>query len=173
MADAFRFRTAGADDRDAFLDMSREFYASDAVLHDVDPAFHEKAFAELLRSGTYLTCYIFTCGNQTAGYALQLPFESCRADLKIVAVRHGVLFIEDRIERAGNGLAVGDIHAAVLVDVQPQEPLSALADIFHVPERTAVRLHDRLGELRHLFGNLQEKTPLPARKSGETFPTLK
>ena len=70
MADVFRFRTAGADDRDAFLDMSREFYASDAVLHDVVPAFHEKAFAELLRSGTYLTCYIFTCGNQTAGYAL-------------------------------------------------------------------------------------------------------
>ena len=70
MADVFRFRTAGADDRDAFLDMSREFYASDAVLHYVDPSFHEKAFAELLRSGTYLTCYIFTCGNQTAGYAL-------------------------------------------------------------------------------------------------------
>ena len=104
---------------------------------------------------------------------LQLPFESCRADLKIVAVRHGVLFIEDRIERAGNGLAVGDIHAAVLVDVQAQEPFSALADIFHIPERTAVRLHDRFCKLRHLLRYLHEKSPLPARKSGEQFPTLK
>ena len=107
------------------------------------------------------------------GRTLQLPFESCRADLKIVAVRHGVLFIEDRIERAGNGLTVGDIHAAVLVDVQAQEPFSALADIFHIPERTAVRLHDRFCKLRHLLRYLHEKSPLPARKSGEQFPTLK
>ena len=68
---------------------------------------------------------------------LQLPFESCRADLKIIAVRHGILFVENRIYRAGNRLAVRDIHAAVLVDVQTQEPFSALADIFHVPELAA------------------------------------
>ena len=76
-------------------------------------------------------------------------------------------------EGAGNGLAVGDIHAAVLVDVQAQEPFSALADIFHIPECTAVRLHDRLCKLRHLLRYLHEKSPLPARKSGEQFPTLK
>ena len=104
---------------------------------------------------------------------LQLPFESCRADLKIIAVRHGILFVENRINRAGNRLAVRDIHAAVLVDVQAQKPFSALTDIFHIPKRTAVRLHDRLCKLRYLFRYLQEKAPLPARKSGERFPTLK
>ena len=66
----FRFRVADACDKRAFLEMSREFYSSDAVLHAVDPSFHEKAFAELLRSGTYLTCFVFECGNRVAGYAL-------------------------------------------------------------------------------------------------------
>lgn len=66
----FRFRMADACDKRAFLEMSREFYSSDAVLHAVDPSFHEKAFAELLRSGTYLTCFVFECGDHVAGYAL-------------------------------------------------------------------------------------------------------
>lgn len=66
----FRFRVADACDKSAFLEMSREFYSSDAVLHAVDPSFHEKAFAELLRSGTYLTCFVFECGDHVAGYAL-------------------------------------------------------------------------------------------------------
>ena len=66
----FRFRVADACDKRAFLEMSREFYSSDAVLHAVDPSFHEKAFAELLRSGTYLTCFVFECGDRVAGYAL-------------------------------------------------------------------------------------------------------
>lgn len=65
-----RFRVADACDKRAFLEMSREFYSSDAVLHAVDPSFHEKAFAELLRSGTYLTCFVFECGDRVAGYAL-------------------------------------------------------------------------------------------------------
>ena len=65
-----RFRVADACDKSAFLEMSREFYSSDAVLHAVDPSFHEKAFAELLRSGTYLTCFLFECGDRVAGYAL-------------------------------------------------------------------------------------------------------
>lgn len=65
-----RFRVADACDKSAFLEMSREFYSSDAVLHAVDPSFHEKAFAELLRSGTYLTCFVFECGDRVAGYAL-------------------------------------------------------------------------------------------------------
>ena len=66
----FRFRVADACDKRAFHEMSREFYSSDAVLHAVDPSFHEKAFAELLRSGTYLTCFVFECGDRVAGYAL-------------------------------------------------------------------------------------------------------
>lgn len=66
----FRFRVADACDKRAFLEMSREFYSSDAVLHAVDPSFHEKAFAELLRSGTYLTCFVFECDDRVAGYAL-------------------------------------------------------------------------------------------------------
>lgn len=66
----FRFRVADACDKRAFLEMSREFYSSDAVLHAVDPSFHEKAFAELLRSGTYLSCFVFECGDRVAGYAL-------------------------------------------------------------------------------------------------------
>ena len=66
----FSFRRAGERDRGAFLEMSREFYSSDAVLHEIDPSFHEKAFAELARSDAYLMCCLFMSGGHAAGYAL-------------------------------------------------------------------------------------------------------
>ncbi len=66
----FKFRKADEGDREMFLEMSREFYSSGAVLHGIDPSFHERAFNELLRSGTYLACYVFESKDGTAGYAL-------------------------------------------------------------------------------------------------------
>ena len=41
-----------------------------------------------------------------------------------------------------------------LVEVEPQEPLAALADVFHVPEAAAAGLDQRLGELPNLIGDL-------------------
>ena len=62
-------KITSADETD-FMEMSREFYASDAVLHEIDPAFHRAAFEELMRSDAYLEAVIFTVGKVPAGYAL-------------------------------------------------------------------------------------------------------
>lgn len=57
-------------DRELFLGLAREFYASPAVLHTIPDEYHEAAFAELMRSGDYLDCYILECDEKSAGYAL-------------------------------------------------------------------------------------------------------
>lgn len=57
-------------DRELFLEMSAEFYSSDAVLHDVDRSYHIRTFDELMRSDVYLEGYIFEADGSPAGYAL-------------------------------------------------------------------------------------------------------
>lgn len=59
------------DDKSVFIEMSREFYSSSAVLNNIDDAFHFNTFEELMRSDVYLECYIFeTDKGEIAGYAL-------------------------------------------------------------------------------------------------------
>ena len=66
----FTFDKFKAEHKQDFLDMSREFYASDAVLSPVPDDFHLRALDELLKSDRYIQCYIFRKDNETAGYAL-------------------------------------------------------------------------------------------------------
>ncbi|MCI8388077.1 MAG: GNAT family N-acetyltransferase [Clostridiales bacterium] len=57
-------------DKEDFMTMSREFYTSPAVLHNIDYVYHERAFDEIMRSDTYLDCYMFKYNNTNIGYAL-------------------------------------------------------------------------------------------------------
>ncbi len=57
-------------DKVEFLDMSKAFYSSEAVLHNINNSFHERAFDELMRSETYLNCYFIEIENSVVGYAL-------------------------------------------------------------------------------------------------------
>ena len=64
------FRPITAADETDFYTMAEEFYHSDAVLHPIPAEYHRRAFAELMRSGQYLSGYIFTDGDNTAGFAV-------------------------------------------------------------------------------------------------------
>ena len=57
-------------DRETFLALTREFYASDAVLHDVPDTYHTDAFAEMMRSQAYISGYLIECDGAVAGYGL-------------------------------------------------------------------------------------------------------
>lgn len=57
-------------DKAEFMDMSRAFYASEAVLAPIPDAYHEKAFDECLRSDAYLVGYMIRLDGRTAGYGL-------------------------------------------------------------------------------------------------------
>ena len=70
MSNDFKIRKIEAKDKEAFLAMSRDFYASDAVLHNISEEYHESCFAELMRSTDYARAYILECAGKTAGYAL-------------------------------------------------------------------------------------------------------
>lgn len=64
------FRPITAADETDFYTMAEEFYHSDAVLHPIPAGYHRRAFAEMMRSGQYLSGYIFTDGDNTAGFAV-------------------------------------------------------------------------------------------------------
>lgn len=64
------FRPITAADETDFYTMAEEFYHSDAVLHPIPAEYHRRAFAEMMRSGQYLSGYIFTDGGNTAGFAV-------------------------------------------------------------------------------------------------------
>lgn len=63
-------RRISSSDREAFLALSREFYASEAVMAPIPERCHERTWDELLRAGTYLSAYIFEYEGKIAGYAL-------------------------------------------------------------------------------------------------------
>lgn len=65
-----KIRKIGKDDHDVFVEMGKEFYNSEAVLHNIDESCHEAAFKELMRSDVYLECYIFEVDSKIAGYSL-------------------------------------------------------------------------------------------------------
>lgn len=67
---AFTVRKITAADEALFLAMSREFYASDAVLHDVPAEYHRRCFEELMRSDCYARGYMLLRDGLEAGYAL-------------------------------------------------------------------------------------------------------
>ena len=64
------FRPITAADATDFYTMAEEFYHSDAVLHPIPAEYHRRAFSEMMRSGQYLSGYIFTDGDNTAGFAV-------------------------------------------------------------------------------------------------------
>lgn len=64
------FRPITAADETDFYTMAEEFYHSDAALHPIPAEYHRRAFAEMMRSGQYLSGYIFTDGDNTAGFAV-------------------------------------------------------------------------------------------------------
>ena len=57
-------------DKEIYLSMAKDFYASDAVLIHVGEDHFRSAFEELMRSDTYLECFIFEWDGAVAGYAL-------------------------------------------------------------------------------------------------------
>ena len=64
------FRPITAADEPDLYTMAEEFYHSDAVLHPIPAEYHRRAFSEMMRSGQYLSGYIFTDGDNTAGFAV-------------------------------------------------------------------------------------------------------
>ena len=57
-------------DRDVYIEMAREFYHSDAVLHPIPDEYFVRTVEEAIRSDAYAEIFLFECGGETAGYGL-------------------------------------------------------------------------------------------------------
>lgn len=71
-------------DRDFYINSVKAFYNSDAVLHDIPTEHITKTFDELMKSDTYIECYIFEKDNQRAGYALLAKMFSQEAGGEVI-----------------------------------------------------------------------------------------
>ena len=61
-------RKMRSEDKKTYMEMAREFYHSDAVLHPVPDTYFERTADEALRSDVYAEIFLFECENEAAGY---------------------------------------------------------------------------------------------------------
>jgi diamine N-acetyltransferase len=87
-------------DESLFMQLSDEFYHSDAVLEPIPTSMIQNTFNELIRSEDYLECFILEFDNKPAGYALLSKSFSPEAGGKVVWFEE----VYVRSEFQGNGL---------------------------------------------------------------------
>ncbi|MCI8343872.1 MAG: GNAT family N-acetyltransferase [Clostridia bacterium] len=88
-------------DKELFLTLSREFYRSEAVLHDIPEEYHKRTFDELMRSQDYAQGYLLCLKEGTpVGYALTAKTFSHEAGGTVIWVEE----IYIRPEFRGKGL---------------------------------------------------------------------
>lgn len=64
------FKQVTEENRIDYLELVEEFYATDAVLFDVNRKNFEDCFQELMRSNEYTFCHLFILDSKIVGYAL-------------------------------------------------------------------------------------------------------
>ncbi len=57
-------------DRKIYIEMAREFYHSDAVLHPIPDEYFVRTVEEALRSDVYAEIFLFECDEEAAGYGM-------------------------------------------------------------------------------------------------------
>ncbi|MBP3414831.1 MAG: GNAT family N-acetyltransferase [Clostridia bacterium] len=88
-------------DRELFLKMTKAFYTSDAVMHDIPDAYREATWAELMRSRDYAEGYIFEQDSKPVGYALLAKTFSQEAGGQVIWVEELYVLPEYRSKGLG------------------------------------------------------------------------
>ena len=97
-------RNITKNDKEQFLEMSRRFYSSDAVLHNIDESCHLATFSEIMRSDELAECFIIEAEGKAAGYALLAKTFSREAGGAVVWIEE--LYFEPQYRGKGIGTAV-------------------------------------------------------------------
>ena len=88
-------------DREMYIEMAREFYHSDAVLHPVPDSHFEKTADEALRCGGCAGIYILEYDSEPAGYALTATSFSQEAGGMVMWIEE--IYIRDKYRSKGLG----------------------------------------------------------------------
>lgn len=121
-----------------FLQLCKEFYTSDAVLHPVPESYHKATFDELMRSQDYAEGYLFEVEGKTAGYALLSKTFSQEVGGLVVWLE------ELYIRNAFQGKGLGSAFLAYLEENRPTQVKRFRLEV--EPDNTgAVSLYKRKG----------------------------
>lgn len=88
-------------DKELYIEMAGEFYASDAVLHPIPGEHFEKTVEEALRSDAYAEIYILEYEGKTAGYGLTARTFSQEAGGPVLWIEE--LYIREAFRSRGLG----------------------------------------------------------------------
>lgn len=88
------------DDYQSYMDMTKEFYESDATEHPVPESYRETVWNELMRSGEYVSAYILELDGKAVGYGLMNYTFSQEAGGKVAWIEE----VYVRPEYRGRGL---------------------------------------------------------------------
>ena len=94
-------RPIASADRQDYLEMCREFYSGDAVLHPVPEQYFQRTFDTLMESDTYAKAYILEEDGRRVGYALLAKTFSQEAGGPVVWVEE--LYIRPTYQGKGYG----------------------------------------------------------------------
>ncbi len=130
------YRKIEPEDREIYIQLSKEFYSSDAVLHAIPDKNFEKTF-ELLMNGTpYADCYIFEHEGETAGYALLAKTWSTEAGGNVIWLDE--IYIRGKFR----GKGIGTEFFAYLDSIADTARLRLEAE---PDNEAAIRLYKRMG----------------------------
>ena len=130
------YRKIRPEDRGIYIQLSKEFYSSDAVLHAIPDENFEKTF-ELLMNGTpYADCYIFEHEGEAAGYALLAKTWSTEAGGNVIWLDE--IYIRDKFR----GKGIGTAFFAYLDSIADTARLRLEAE---PDNEAAIRLYKRMG----------------------------
>ena len=90
-------------DRQTYLRLSGQFYASEAVAHAVPEEHFQRTFAEMMRSNAYVLGYLLEEEGEAAGYALLARTFSAEAGGQVVWIEE--LYITPDFRGRGLGSA--------------------------------------------------------------------
>ena len=90
-------------DRRDYLEMCREFYSGDAVLHPVPEGYFKRTFDMLMESDVYASAYLMEEDGQKAGYALLAKSWSQEAGGPVIWIEE--LYIRPQFQGRGYGTA--------------------------------------------------------------------
>lgn len=125
-------------DREAYTEMVRIFYHSDAVMHPIPDAYIDRTFEELMRSDRYAEARMLEADGEIVGYALLAKTFSQEAGGTVVWVEE--LYVKPACRGQGFGRAFLEQLAATL----PPEVKRIRLEVEHENEG-AVRLYESLG----------------------------
>ncbi len=132
------YRPIRETDRENYLKMAQEFYATDAVLHPIPTRHIEDTFSELLRSDTYAAAYMLEENSIAIGYALLAKTFSQEAGGMVIWVE------ELYVRSAFRGKGIGSAFLRDLVNNPPAGTKRIRLEAEKENE-AAVRLYRSLG----------------------------